>query len=120
MQAQISPTAGRGDQGGAKLVAEAERRHDVAISRAGTAITAGRRVQGCDMAGASGQRLELEDVVLAELIVEELIGHTDQRLLGVYPGEQQRPWICRSEEDGVDRKHCMDGPYDLGLKRRAA
>jgi hypothetical protein len=72
------------------------------------------------MAGARGQRLELEDVVLAELIVEELIGHTDQWLLGVYPGEQQRPRICRSEKDGVDRKHRMDGPYDLGLKRYAA
>jgi hypothetical protein len=53
---------------------------------------------------ARGQRLELVDVVLAELIVEELISHTDQRLLGVYPGWQQRPGICRSEEDGVDGK----------------
>ena len=31
--------------------------------------------------GPGGQRLELVDVVLVELIVKELISHTDQRLL---------------------------------------
>ena len=78
MQAQVSPAAG--DQRGPQLVAEAERRHDVAIP--GKVRSSKPRVAESSVGtwlGSSGQRLELVDVVLAELIVEELIRHTYQR-----------------------------------------
>jgi len=68
------------------------------------------------MAGALRQRLEFVDIVLAELIVEKLISHTDQRLFGEYPGQQQRPGVCRGDEDRVDGKQRMDGPHYFSLK----
>jgi hypothetical protein len=64
--------------------------------------------------------LELVDVVLAELIVEEPISHTDQRLLGKDASEQQRPRICCGKKNGVDVKQSMDGPHHFSLKRWAA
>jgi hypothetical protein len=39
------------------------------------------------MAGPGDQRVELVDVDLAELIVEEPISHTDQRLFGKDAGK---------------------------------
>jgi hypothetical protein len=63
------------------------------------------------MAGARRQRLEFVDIVLAELIVEKLISHTGQRLFGEYPGQQQRPGVCRGDEDPVDGKQRMDGSH---------
>jgi hypothetical protein len=46
-------------------------------------------------------------VVLAELIVEELISHTQQRLLGKDASEQQRPRVCCGKKNGVDGKQSM-------------
>ena len=60
------------------------------------------------MAGPGGQSLELIDVVLAQLIVEEPISSTDQRLLGEHAGDQQRRRVCRGKVDGVDRKQRME------------
>ena len=60
--------------------------------------------------------MELVHVVLAELVVEELISRINQRVLGIDAGEHQRPWVCRREEDRVDREQRMNGPHYLGLE----
>lgn len=120
MQAKVAPAAGGCDERGSEFIAEAQRRHDVAISGAGMAITASGCVERRHMAGASGQRLKLVHIVMAELIVNELIGHIDEWIFGERAGEQQRSRVCRGEEDGVDRKQRMDGPHYFCLKRRAA
>jgi hypothetical protein len=57
MQAKVTPTAGWGDQRGAELVTKAQRRHDLAISGAASAITAGDRVQRRHVAGPGAWNL---------------------------------------------------------------
>src|SRR6187200_3678449 len=116
MQAKVAPAAGGCDERGSEFITEAQRRHDVAISGAGMAITTTGRVERRHMAGASGQRLKLVHVVMAELVVNELIGHIDEWIFGECAGEQQRSRVCRGEEDGVDRKQRMDGPQYFRLK----
>jgi hypothetical protein len=52
--------------------------------------------------GAHGERLELVDVVAAELVGEELGRRCDQRVVGGRSGEQQRCRIGGGEEGGID------------------
>jgi hypothetical protein len=87
MQAKVAPAARGCDEGGSEFITEAQRRHDVAISGAGMSITASGRVERRHMAGASGQQLKLVHIVMAELIVNELIGHIDEWIFGERAGE---------------------------------
>ena len=82
------------------------------------ALAAGRRVQCRHVPGVHGERLELVDVVASELVVEELGAGRGQRVLSDHAGEQQRRRVGSGEEDGVGRQQRVDGPDNLGLKRR--
>ncbi len=72
------------------------------------------------MPGTHGERLELVDVVVAELVGQELGRRRGQRVLGGRAGEQQRARVGGGEEDGIDRQQGVEEPHHLGPKCRAA
>jgi hypothetical protein len=119
VQAQVAPAAGRGDQRGAQLITQAQRRHDLAVPGAGRPLAAGGRVQRRDVPGAHGERCKLVDIVAAELVVQEPGRRPGQRVLGGRAGEQQRRRVGGGEEHGIDAQQGVDEPHGLGLKRWA-
>jgi hypothetical protein len=64
-------------------------------------------------------RLEHGDIVRAQLLVEQLISNTDQRIVVEYARDQQCRGVCRGKEDGVDRRQRMNGQHGAAGTVRA-
>ena len=87
VQAQHPPAGVAGDEGGAQLVAEAERAHHLPVAGAAGPLAASGPVERADRVGRLGQRDELVDVGAAVLVLQEQGRRGPQRVVRDGRGE---------------------------------
>jgi len=101
MYAQVAPTVLAHHQRRPKLIAEAERLHDLAGSKARRAVASASAIECRDVLPRSGQRREFVNIVVAELVGKEHWSRHAKRLLGIRSGKKQCLGICGGEERGI-------------------